>query len=121
MLYSDRHATNGTWVPAWLVAATKNGAGSGGRAVKSEARARVMSELLWWFELAFSDRVRADQRPKGGLLRRCRARVYDVDGLQWLAASTRMPDAPRSPQNRTTRCIALRTCGWHGSRSGWKR
>jgi len=84
--------------PHWLVAVTG-----------SEHRARVMAEVLYWFELAFSDARRQDcVGPSNVTIRqRARARVYEQNGLQWLAISIRKL-AARTMLSSTTAQDALR-------------
>jgi DNA-binding transcriptional regulator YhcF (GntR family) len=79
-LYLHQRPVNGTWIPNWLV-----------RVCRSEARARVMAEIFWWFEFAFSDIRRRERIPVANVetVFRARARVYDQDGLQWLVMSIR--------------------------------
>jgi len=68
-----------------------------------------MAEVLYWFELAFSD-ARKQERvgPSNVTIRqRSRARVYDVNGLMWLAISIRKM-AARTILSPTTANDALR-------------
>jgi hypothetical protein len=90
LLYRDRRPIHGTWIPRWVVKAVMSLKDDDGKhAVRSEARARVLTELLYWFQLSFGDQRKREAQPKGDFQVRPRARVYDADGLQWVALSAR--------------------------------